>query len=180
MYQLVVLFLLVTHSLFGQADNWQRFGSIDGNFEVLVPGGAMERKQMMVETPIGDIQYEVYFLQQEETADNWLYMVSYCDYPEGAIHSDSTELVTEFFKQSAETAVESVQGELMYAAATDWGEYPGYHWRIDFGKQNKSVVRTKAILIGNRYYALQAFCFEGMSLNPSISKFMDSFSLLAR
>ena len=158
--------------------DWEIFKSYDGKFQVLAPG-EMIKKVNPIETEIGEMKY-VTFLHQSENknADNLVYMVSYCDYPENSIHSDSTELVNEFFETTVSTAVESVNGELQYSTEINIGNYPGRLWRINYN-EGHALIKTKSFLVGRRYYSIQAITMKDRSMNLSMDKFLDSFSLLS-
>ncbi len=156
---------------------WQTFVSEKGKFSIHAPGGFVE-KVNTVDTPIGETSYHTFLLQtSDEDADNLVYMVSYCDYPEGSIHSDSTELLQEFFEVTVESALKSVNGKLFYSAPIKFGDYPGVMWRIDYNN-GEATIKTRSYLVGNRYYALQTVSLKDKGLNPSIDKFMDSFTLI--
>jgi hypothetical protein len=105
-------------------------------------------------------------------------MVSYCDYPKYSIHSDSTELVKDFFKTTVETAVESVKGELSYSSDITMNEFPGRLWRVDYN-DGKALIKTKSFLVKNRYYSIQVISLKDKGMNLQIDKFLDSFSLLS-
>ena len=157
--------------------NWEVFKSFKGKFKILTPG-VMVEKVNTIETEIGDLNY-ITFLHQskEKDSDNLVYMVSYCDYPENSIHSDSTELVQEFFQTTIATAVESVKGELRYSSEIEMGDYPGMLWRVDYN-EGRALIKTKSFLVGRRYYSVQAITLKEKSLNTTIDKFLDSFGLL--
>ena len=178
---LVLLALgLPSSPLQAQADKWEEFKSYEGRFRVLVPGPMVQRVDSL-ETPIGTLAYHTFFYQppkeEESTADNLLYLLSYCDYPEHTVHSDSAELLDEFFSATIEEAVESVHGELAYSDSQEYFGYPGRIWRIDY-INGQAVIKTRALVAGNRYYALQTATVKGRSLNTASSRFMDSFRLL--
>lgn len=157
--------------------DWEEFKSNDGNFRVLTPA-PLEQKVDTMETGIGELTYHTFFHQSPmNDAENVFYMVSYCDYPEGTVHSDSTEMLADFFAATMDAAVESVDGELVYSDDVEIGAYPGKFWRIHY-LQGGAVIKTKAFLVKNRYYAVQTIMFREMSLNPKSDRFMDSFSLL--
>jgi hypothetical protein len=173
----VFFFSIISILSFIQVNDWNRFESEKGNFSVLVPG-KMTQKKDTVETEIGNLTYHIYFHKPElEDADNFLYMVSYCDYPEGTVHSDSTELLAEFFEATVESSTFSVNGELYYSSDIEYRGYPGKIWRVNYG-DNTAAIKTKAFVIGNRYYAIQAITLRDKSLNAAIDKFLDSFQLL--
>jgi len=157
---------------------WELFKSHDGKFQILSPGEMVE-KINPIKTEIGEMKYVTYLHQSEnKNADNLVYMVSYCDYPENSIHSDSIDLVNEFFETTVSTAVESVHGELQYSTEIKLGKYPGRLWRINYNEGN-ALIKTKSFLVGRRYYSIQAITLKDRSLNLSMDKFLDSFSLFS-
>ena len=159
-------------------ESWDVFQSFDGKFKVLTPG-EMVTKENPIKTEIGELNY-ITFLHQpaEKNPDNLVYMVSYCDYPKYSIHSDSTELVEEFFKTTVETAVESVKGELSYSSEITMNEFPGRLWRVDYN-DGKALIKTKSFLVKNRYYSIQVISLKEKGMNLQVDKFLDSFSLLS-
>lgn len=155
-------------------NNWELFTSETGRFQILVPG-VMEEKINTLETAIGTLEYHTFLHQTEsKEADNLVYMISYCDYPEGTIHSDSTALLGAFFDVTVETAVKSVKGELFYASDMDWKGYPGKIWRVNYNKDT-AIIKTKAYVIGSRYYSIQTITLREKSLNTKADEFLDSF-----
>ncbi|MEM9922114.1 MAG: hypothetical protein AAF990_28680 [Bacteroidota bacterium] len=156
---------------------WEEFKSYDGRFRIMVPG-PLELRTKQIETEIGDIYYHTYMLQSnDDQADNLVYMISYCDYPEGSVHSDSTALLEEFFDTTVETAMSSVNGNLRYSSKVQLKDYPGRIWRIDYN-DDQAVIKTKCFLVGSRYYSIQAITVKDRSLNPAMDRFFDSFELL--
>ncbi len=153
------------------------FTSVDGLFRVEVPG-EMLYKSDTITTALGPLVYHTYFYQHEEAgAENFIYMVSYVDYPINTVHSDSTQLLPEFFDATIDQAAFSINGEVIYKNAIEDNGYPGYLWRINY-QQGEGVVKTKALVKENRYYAIQAVTVRPLALNPTIDQFLDSFTLL--
>ncbi len=156
---------------------WQPFTSETGKFTVLAPGEFVE-KINTTETQIGKTEYHTFLYQSEDDkADNLVYMVSYCDYPEGSIHSDSTELVKDFLEVTVDSAVKSVKGELFYSSEIHLGKYPGVLWRVNY-QDGEATIKTKSYLVGRRYYSVQTVTYKEKGLNPMIDKFLDSFTLI--
>lgn len=156
---------------------WRTYVSYDGGFKVETPGD-MKEVVNTGKTALGDLEYHVFvYRDNDKDADNLMYMISYCDYPEGSIHSDSTELVNEFLTATVESATKSVNGSLIYSHDIKIKKYPGKLWRVDYG-EGKGVIRTKAFIKENRFYTIQTACNSNKSLNMSSDKFMDSFSFL--
>ncbi len=163
-----------------QSAAWEEFKSYEGRFRVLAPG-PMQHRVDSLETPVGKLAHHTFFYQppktEESTADNLLYLLTYCDYPENTVHSDSAELLEEFFAVTIEEAVKSVKGELAYASPQDYFGYPGRVWRIDYIK-GQAVIKSRAVVVGSRYYSLQTAMARERSLNPSANRFLDSLRLL--
>ena len=156
---------------------WQPFTSEKGKFTVLTPGEFVE-KVNTIETQIGKTEYHTFLYQSEDDkSDNLVYMVGYCDYPENSIHSDSIELIKDFFEVTVESAVKSVKGELFYSSEISLGQYPGMLWRVNY-QDGEATIKTKSYLIGRRYYSVQTVTFKEKSLNPLVDKFLDSFTLI--
>ena len=161
----------------GFSQDWKEFKSYDGKFRVLVPGQMLE-KVNSIETAIGVLDYHSYLLHKsDDEADNVLYLVSYCDYPVHTMHSDSLELLKDFFQNTIESAVQSIQGELDYSTEIQIDEYPGMLWRINYNN-GSAIIKTKAYLVNNRFYSIQGVAYRNKSLNPSLDRFLNSFRLL--
>ena len=156
---------------------WEETISYEGRFRILSPG-KMENKADTVKTPLGNLVYHTYYFHtNDKKQENYVYMLSYCDYPELTVHSDSLDLLQDFFETTMEAAVSSVRGELMYSADTDLDEYPAKRWRIDY-LNGQGVIKTKAVVVDNRYYAVQTVTQKGRAINQSSDAFLDSFRLL--
>ncbi len=159
--------------------SWTNVASYDGRFKLLAPG-EMKEKTDSIETPLGKLAYRVHFYQPEDkTAENLLYMVSWCDYPAGSIHSDSTELLEEFFNATMESAAFSIKGSVVYSDNYKMEDYPGRIWRIDY-LDGQAIIKTRAFVVGNRYYAMQTVSLKEKHLNPAGEKFFDSFRLAGK
>lgn len=177
MWQNLLMILVLPLFLLEGDANWKEFKSYEGRFKVEAPG-EMQYNERSIYTDIGEIKYITYYYQDtEREAENNMYMVTYCDYPENTIHSDSTELVNDFFENTIESAIKSVAGELRYSDILNYKEYPGRHWRIDY-LRGEATIKTRAFLVENRFYTVQTATKRNRSLNKSTDKFFDSFALL--
>ena len=156
---------------------WTEFKDYEGKFVVLVPG-EMSKKENPVETPLGEMVYHSYFYQPtEKDPDNILYMISYCDYPEGGMHSDSIELLPTFFDETLAAALESVKGDLLYSDDIVLQGFKGKLWRLVY-REGEASIKSKALMVGNRFYMVQTIGFRDKGINPNIDKFLDSFRLI--
>ncbi len=158
---------------------WEILTSLEGRFSVVVPG-EMRENVNSVETPIGTLTYHSFIYEPKaKDADNLAYIISYCDYPEYSIHSDSTTLLEEFYKATIETSIQSVKGELVYDSETEIDGYAGKIWRVSYGLEGSASIKTQACVAENRYYSIQTISLKNKILNPSIDKFMDSFRIIS-
>ena len=157
--------------------SWKAFISLEGKFKVMMPGKVVEKKSD-IETAIGTLVYHTFLHQPTEPdSDNLVYMVSFCEYPPHSIHSDSLQLVNEFFETTMSSAAESVGGILQYTSEISINDFPGRVWRVDYN-DGKAIIKTNAYLVGNRYYSIQTILLKEKSFNPSTDKFLDSFELI--
>ncbi len=175
MNKILCLLILIPNLLLAQNIRWQEFKPYGGKFQMTAPGVLAEKKEI-IETAVGKIEYHTFFYQTLE-ADSALYLVSFCDYPEGSLHSDSTELLKEFFESTVQTAVKDLKGDLRYSAPQKLQDFPAYTWRIDYRK-GKAALRSRAVVVGSRYYLMQVAVKKEKSLSPMSDKFLDSFRLL--
>ena len=180
-----LIFLFLTILIFSSgtaqspvaAGKWEEFRSYQGQFRILTPGPFTEKVDS-IDTYVGKLAHHTFFFQPpEDGGDNLFYMVTYYDYPEHSIHSDSTDMLEEFFEVTMESAAGSVRGEILYKDDVRLGRYPGKLWRLNY-LDAKAVIKTRAYLVGRRFYSLQTIMYRNKSLNPSSDKFLDSFRLL--
>jgi len=173
-----ILLLIISVTLSAQNNKpWKEFISVDGKFRITTPGEMIE-KVNEIETEIGDVTYFSYIYQDaEKEAENLVYKVSYVDYPEHTIHSDSVEFVEEFFHNTIETSIKSVHGNLRYDDEIKLLDYPGRIWRVDYNK-GQATIKTKAFVVGRRFYQIQVVGLRDKSLNRVQDRFFDSFDLI--
>ncbi|NJK82504.1 MAG: hypothetical protein HC912_00465 [Saprospiraceae bacterium] len=169
----IPLFFLLHLSVQAQ---WIEYVDAEGKFTIVAPA-SLTHKADTVETEIGKLVYHTLFYQAEAASANQVFMLSYCDYPAGSVHSDSTALLDDFFKATIREATFSINGELMYQSDEDTQGFPGKYWRIDY-RNRQAVIKTKAFVVRNRYYALQIVTTREKHLNPDNERFIESFRLI--
>ena len=147
--QLPILFFIST---FFFQTQWQEYTDLEGRFKITTPGHFVERTDS-ISTGVGGLVYHTFFYQNNdiENSENEVYMVSYCDYPEEIVFTDSIGLSDDFFQTTIDAAVESVNGKLRYATEIQLDNYPGKFWRIRLSGrkrnyQNKSIFGEKPLL----------------------------------
>jgi hypothetical protein len=155
---------------------WKTFTPKNQTFEVLVPGD-MTNGEKKVLTEVGSLHPITWLYQGVKGDPNYLYSVSYVDYPEGSFHSDSLDLIKEFFEVGMDTHIHDLGGELIYQSESNLNFYPGIVYRASYNN-NKAVVKSRMLLIGDRFYALQVYTLSETSLNNEMNHFLDSFRLI--
>ena len=170
------LMLFFSLAFFWQAQ-WQEFASIEGKFKVLAPGDLIEKVDTS-ETSVGRLEYHIFYHQpSDEEADNLFYAVHYCQYPEGTLPADSTDLIADFLESTMESAAESVGGKILYSTDIQLDNtHPGKLWRIDFN-DGKAVVKSKAYIVNDRFYMVQTVSKQEKNINLDAEKFLDSFKV---
>jgi hypothetical protein len=166
------LLLLLLHSLSG---TWTEFKDFEGKFRAMIPTETMEHKTQTIKTAMGDLKYHSFFCTPtEKEAENKVFLISYVDYPEGVLHPDSTELRESLFSETINSSVASVSGTLAYETNVNVKEVQGKFWRIDYNKGN-AVMKTRAFIVGNRFYIAQVATVKARSRNLEADKFLESF-----
>lgn len=166
-----------------EADHrWTELNEVDGRFRVLAPA-ELTHKTDTLTTDVGEQVFHTFFLQapDKDRAENIIYALSYVDYPDGAIHHDSLELVTELLASTEEETERAVGGKVIYSAPKQIGFQPARQWRIDYpSKGGTASARTLAGVVDNRYYELKVFSLRAAGVNDSADRFFDSFRVFAR
>lgn len=141
------------------------------NCAVLIPG-TFSHSADTIATAVGDIVYHTWH-SKDSTIQ---YLVSFCIYPEGTVHSDSTELLDEFFSTTISASVEKTRGIKRYESGTLQFGFPGRFWRIDIGDHH--YIKTRAFVAGSRFYNLQVIGSTRADHDKAESAFFDSFRFL--
>jgi len=153
---------------------WKEYKSVEGKFQVLTPGD-FDKAVDTVRTDLGKLAYHILvYNNQQKNAENLFYMITFCDYPPGTIHSDSTALLKDFFEASIDQAASSVKGEVVYQSDVSLQGYPGKVWRINY-LRDQAVIKTKAFMVRNRFYSIQTVTLKDMAMNAASERFFDSF-----
>lgn len=155
---------------------WERIEHYEGRFSVSRPG-PFRTWTDTIKTDMGEMVQHVYFLQPgSEKAENEVYMISYMDFPEGTLHHDSTDLLAEFFEETLAGAEANVRGEIMFQREEKLQGFPARYWRIDY-LNGRAGIRTKAVVVANRFYTIQTVTRRAHGINHSTERFIDSFRI---
>lgn len=168
------LWLLFGTSLAISAE-WKVFKSNEGQFSILAPGEIIQDVKT-IETDIGTIDYfSFYHAIDAGEEDNTVYAISYCEYPDQSVHSDSTDMLLEFFSATISQSIPE-GGKLIYESPEQIDGFPGRLWRTSYGDQK--IVKSKAFLVEQRFYLIQVFSNNKLANRRDGDKFLNSFRLL--
>lgn len=157
--------------------DWSKFKSEKGKFVISVPGELREKTDSS-NTPLGHLVMHTFYFQPSANSghSNFIYMVQYCDYPEGALDANDDTFVSDFFESTRNEAAFSINGKVIYFSPIKLNTLPGQFWRIHY-KNDTAVIKTKAYLMKNRYFAIQTITFKALASNIDTDKFFDSFQI---
>jgi hypothetical protein len=173
----VILGLIISITLLSfTVPEWKSYRNIDGMFKVLTRG-AFQEKTIKAQTSIGEITTKTFIYQPKEQEENLVYMVTYYDFPKGSMHSDSTTLLDDFFKTTIEQSAESVSGTVIYSNQLEQQGHRAWQWRVNYG-ENKVAIKTRAFLIGTRFYSVQTVGLSDAPNNNTSEFFMNSLKIL--
>lgn len=170
-----IFLVFMTFPIYISAQDWVKFSPPGQPFEILCPG-QMKNAEKKLLTEVGEMHPVTWVYQGNENESNYIYSISYVDYPEGTFHADSIELIDEFFKVSMDSHIKDLHGELVYTTPDNYYSFPGLLYRVSYNK-NKAVAKSRMILAGDRFYALQVYTISEKSLNQDIDKFLNSFEI---
>jgi hypothetical protein len=167
-----IYFLINIQFLFAQTE-WKSFTPPGQHFEVTVPG-EMKNGEKKLLTDVGEMHPVTWIYEGKGDDKNHLYLLSYVDYPSGTFHQDSTALIQELLQVSMETHVSDLNGALAYTSDAPYGQYLGIIYRASYN-DNKLVVKSRMVLIGDRFYAIQVYTTSDKSLNADMNRYLESF-----
>lgn len=171
---IAIILMSLSYEVYAQ-DHWKQFTPDKQSFSVLSPS-EMRAGEKKLLTDVGEMHPVTWMSEGGEDDPNYLYMVSYVDYPQGTFHKDSLDLIDDFLNESVDALIENLNGELIYSAPSDYGHYPGIIIRASYN-ENTLVLRARMLLVDDRFYALQVYTTKEKSLNDDAARFLNSFRI---
>lgn len=135
-----------------------------GGFSVHLPGVPKEKSQT-AKTPIGDLKIRT---ATYATADGSVYLVSYTDFPPGAIKPDDHGRLID----SVRDALKGKDGKVVSEKEIAVGPEKGREVVIDKGKQQ---TRFRVVVRDHRLYQLAALGTGEFVTGKDATAFLDSF-----
>lgn len=157
--------------------DWIPYRSAEGEFAILTKG-LFKQAIFHADTEIGKIEMRSYAFPSEPKPKDVVYTIMHYDFPKGSIHSDSTDLVKDFFQETINSSAESVKGTLVYNSDIDISGYKGKHWRINYADSKKSI-SSRVYLVKNRCYILNVVNPDASKSGSDANHYFNSFRLLS-
>lgn len=157
-------------------NEWYDFTSIEGGYKIEFPNKPT-KDSLVANTEYGPLKFNAYKYEGTENDVNFEYSVTYVEYADSPIHSDSIELHDVFFRNSVDGCVENVHGELMFELIIEKNGYPGREIKVHLN-EGKAVLKGRIFLVKNKLYMLVVLTKTSTDFNKSVTKFFDSFELL--
>lgn len=175
--QCIIIFgwawLIMTPILWGQSYIRSRPPECRCQFEM---PGIPQHKLQALSTDVGEVIFHSYVLEGKHAGQYLSSVVNFADYPAGALNTDSTDFITDFFDTSIDQAVDQLNGVLVYQTEISHRDFPGRLYRIDYG--DGLSVKSMVFLAGNRFYLIQAFYIRDREKGHLADKFLESFRIL--
>ena len=175
---MVLPFILMMAMSFSQSKDWFLLKSNQFGYEIKFPEKPTKNNQV-IDSEIGELTLNIfsYDASQSSIDENLIYMVNCTVYPASLVNSDSTEILSDFYRNSIDGAVSNVKGKLLSEKVVDLGAYQGREVEVDF-RDGLAVINMRMFLVGNKMYLMQTITKTDSYSNKSIDRFMNSFKLL--
>lgn len=163
-------------SLYAQKAEWEAYYPADSSYLISLPKGTLSEQIDTFYTEIGAIIYRKAMNFTRMKRNEIYTVISDTEYPLGTVHSDSTELLNEFWQATIEESVDNLSGELLYKTEKRVGEWPAILWRVNYGDNMR--MDNLAILKRNHFYLLQFSSPDAIEFTKMKEQFFASLYLI--
>jgi len=174
-----IFFISVLSSGFIITSDWFLMKNQDQGYQIEFPKEPSVSVQT-VKTKAGpvDMHINMLDLSKKEEDSNLIYLSSFAQYPDSLVHSDKKDQLAGFLKETVDGLVGSIDGEILSQKDIKIDSYEGKEVKINF-QDGMAIIRIRVYLVQNKVYMLQVITKTENDSNESISKFMNSFSLIS-
>ena len=176
-YILVSVIAILTMSFAG-AKTWYVLNLKEYGCKLEFPAEPTQKKQK-INSAVGKLKMDMYIFEPtaQSKDENLVYLFNYTEYPSSQVSSGDTEGLDTFFDNAIKGAVNTVSGKLLSEKDITIGKYPGREAKIDF-KDGAAIITVRLYLVENKMYMLETIAETAKDPNASITKFMNSFTLI--
>ncbi len=173
--RILLIVIILFGSIKGYTQNvWYNLPTDTLGFNAFFPEKPIHVNQKL-ETELGDLLQETFYISRDE-GPVYVYQINFLEYPEGTIHSDSTDLLDEFYQETIWAAMEQFQGVLVYDNEISLKGFPGRLYRIDYNDE-KLTLKVHCFVVRNRYYSVQVIHNKGVKSN-AVERFFNAFDIV--
>lgn len=175
---LFLILLLAVLPVSAQETDWQTYTSEAYGFTVMFPG-TPEETQQTVPSQKGalDLTMISYDASQVSSAQNMLYAVGYSDYSTVGVSVNNEEQQVQVLDGAVNGMITNIQGELLSEEDIELAEMPGREIRVGLS-DNTHMIVSRLYLVHNIVYVLMVITTVEKDNNPSLTRFLDSFTFL--
>lgn len=179
---LTFLFSCIIFSCSNAQKQWVEYKSEKSGFKVEFPKTPFENNKTL-DTEWGSVKITMLGLDcmNDKTNSNFMYLLSYSEYPDGFFDGWTNETYEEYFKITIQGVVNKMatkDGKLLESKLIDFHGYQGREVKISH--MNGSAINKCRIFIkGNKMFNLLVSTNAAKDNNPDIQKYFDSFELLS-
>lgn len=156
-------------------NNWKEFSSIEGRFSVAAPGPLEQREEDVTTRRGTSVKLHFFTL-----VTNAQYTVSYGDEASPIEGSGKEKMFLDTFR---DLAVQVMKGQLLNDVEIRFEGHPARVYTVEYGSEEKHLLTTKTIVVGNRFYMISTTYKRDMSPDTLrnheqwAARFRDSFKL---
>jgi hypothetical protein len=138
------------------------------------------QKDQKLNSAVGKLKMDMYTYEPaaQSMDANLVYLFNYTEYPSSEVNSSDKEALDTFFNNAINGAVGAVKGKLISKKDTPIGKYPGREAKIDY-QDGIAIITMRLYLVENKLYMLETIAETKKDQNASITKFMNSFTLIS-
>jgi hypothetical protein len=177
--KLTIILLAFTLFAFTTVADWEIFQSEAGKFQIEMPELPAYTSQLL-DTKGGALELHAYMHEGDsDVDDNILYMITYIDYLEDQINSETMDkaALVKFYNSSAAGAASSMNGRVTEETEVEVLGHEARNYTIDY-LEGEAIMRMQIVLIKNRVYALQTIALTQNDKNAAQNRFFNSFELV--
>ena len=166
----ILLFSLFTsNSIFAQSTEQREYETEE--YKIHFPS-KFEKNTQTLASSLGELLMTIISYEPSSTAkdSNYVYIIMETKYPDSTIHSDKLEMLDDFFKNSINGTIKSVNGKLIKETKGLTGLYPNRTVEIDY-QNGLAVIKMTMILRESKMIIIQTITNTQNYPNLSSSQF---------
>lgn len=168
----IVLFTIL--SSFIDANDWYLF---DNDILTIKFPEKPHTSSELEKSAVGTLTLKTAFFEPNEPGTNvYAYGLITSEYPDSIIHSNKTELLSQFFRNAIDGSLKSSNGVFVSESDIVLNGYPGREVKIDYGN-GEAYINMRLYLVQNKSIILQVIEPTNSADSTNKLKFFNSIEL---